>query len=58
MLQPVMLVMDVRDGTDTTELAETIEHTINGYGLLYKWHVRYAIPMAYTLDVPKGAVTG
>lgn len=58
MLQPVVLIMEVRDGTDRRELAETLEHTVNGYGMLYKWHVKYAVPMAYTLDVPNNVVTG
>lgn len=58
MLQPVLVLMDVRDGTNTSELAETLEHTINGYGMLHKWHVRWAIPMSYTLDVPNNVVTG
>lgn len=58
MLQPVILFMEVRDGTDRRELAETLEQTINGYGLLHDWHVRYAVPMAYTLSVPEGMVTG
>ena len=60
MKQPVLVVLDLHDGDTRTkrELGELLEDTLNGYGLLHKWHVQWAVPLSYTLEVPEGAIHG
>lgn len=52
MLQPVLVVLDVPDGTDRTELGKRLENYLRG-----PFTVPWCVPMDYTLTVPEGMIT-
>ncbi len=53
MLQPVLVVLDVPDGTRRSDLGPSVERGLRSQAFNVKW----AIPMAYTLEVPEGAIS-
>lgn len=48
-----MIIMNVEDGTSRDSLGRLLEGELRDLG----HDVDCAVPMSYTLDVPKGAVT-
>lgn len=53
MKQPVLLVMNVPDGTDLSKLGPLLEGELRGLGHDVQW----AIPVQRTDNVPAGAIT-
>jgi len=53
MLQPVLVVLEVPDGTKRNDLGPSVERGLRSQAFDVKW----AIPMSYTLDVPEGAIS-
>jgi hypothetical protein len=48
MKQPILVVMEVPDGTDVTALANRVQGITDAL---------WAVPLHYTIDVPEGAIT-
>lgn len=53
MKQPVLVVLDVPEGTDVNTLGMDLELTLRNQG----YSVRWAVPVQRTETVPAGAVT-
>ena len=52
MLQPVLVILNVPDGTDRTELGTSLESYLRR-----DWTVKWAVPLQYTLEVPEGMIS-
>lgn len=53
MKQPVLLVMEVPEGTDLNQLGPALERDLRGLGHTIQW----AIPVQRTDGVPAGMIT-
>jgi hypothetical protein len=53
MRQPVLVILDVPEGTDIDTLGRSVKQTLRGNG----YRVRWVIPVQRTDGVPAGMVT-
>lgn len=51
MKQPVLVILEVPDDTDRTELGKSLENYLRG-----PFTVDWCVPLSYALDVPEGAL--
>lgn len=56
MKQPVLVVLNVPEGTEQRELQHQITQALNDAPRT-AWLVDRVIPLSYTLDVPQGALS-
>jgi hypothetical protein len=56
MKQPILVVMEVPEGTDVTALGTQVHDELRLSG--QPWEVLWTVPLHYTIDVPEGAISG